>query len=61
MKLYYSALLLGLISTQGLAGEVKSGGATSTTKNGQNAYSMPASNLPMSKRLDFSVGNSFFR
>ncbi len=61
MKLYYSALLLGLMSAPALAGEPKSGGGTSTTKSGQNAYSMPASNLPLSKRLDFSVGNSFFR
>jgi|SRR5690554_1611065 len=26
-----------------------------------NAYSLPQANLPMTKRLDFSVGNSFFR
>src|SRR5690554_8047134 len=26
-----------------------------------NAYSLPQSNLSMTKRLDFSVGNSFFR
>ncbi|EGU52244.1 hypothetical protein VITU9109_22406, partial [Vibrio tubiashii ATCC 19109] len=30
-------------------------------KEGANAFSLPAGNLPMSKRLDFSVGNSFFR
>lgn len=30
-------------------------------KDGANAFSLPAGNLPMSKRLDFSVGNSFFR
>ncbi|WP_105901981.1 di-heme oxidoreductase family protein [Vibrio gangliei] len=40
---------------------VKSGGETSVNKQGSNAYSMPANNLPLSKRLDFSVGNSFFR
>ncbi|TVO39410.1 di-heme oxidoredictase family protein [Vibrio algivorus] len=40
---------------------IKSGGDTSTNKQGNNAYSMPANNLPISKRLDFSVGNSFFR
>ncbi|GMQ46149.1 di-heme oxidoreductase family protein [Vibrio sp. 10N] len=38
-----------------------SGGKTTVKKEGANAYSMPAANLPMSKRLDFSVGNSFFR
>ncbi|WP_117236157.1 di-heme oxidoredictase family protein [Vibrio maerlii] len=38
-----------------------SGGKTTTNKEGANAFSMPATNLPMTKRLDFSVGNSFFR
>lgn len=41
--------------------KIKSGGDTTTLKTGANAFSLPASNLPMSKRLDFSVGNSFFR
>ena len=41
--------------------DIASGGKTSVKKNGQNAFSLPAANLPMSKRLDFSVGNSFFR
>lgn len=41
--------------------EMKSGGGTAVKKEGANAYSLPAGNLPMSKRLDFSVGNSFFR
>ncbi|MGF1750420.1 di-heme oxidoredictase family protein [Vibrio cionasavignyae] len=38
-----------------------SGGKTTVNKQGANAFSLPAANLPMSKRLDFSVGNSFFR
>jgi CxxC motif-containing protein (DUF1111 family) len=38
-----------------------SGGQTTTAQKGDNAYSQPATNLSMSKRLDFSVGNSFFR
>lgn len=41
--------------------DIASGGKTSVKKEGQNAFSLPAANLPMSKRLDFSVGNSFFR
>ncbi|WP_305417498.1 di-heme oxidoreductase family protein [Photobacterium leiognathi] len=42
--------------------KIKSGGSNTTTpKTGADAFSLPASNLPMSKRLDFSVGNSFFR
>ncbi|CAH0525599.1 di-heme oxidoredictase family protein [Vibrio hippocampi] len=39
----------------------RSGGSTTVSKQGANAFSLPAANLPMSKRLDFSVGNSFFR
>lgn len=40
---------------------LKSGGDTTVKKSGANAFSLPAGNLPLSKRLDFSVGNSFFR
>lgn len=39
----------------------KSGGDGTITLSNQNAYSLPQANLPMTKRLDFSVGNSFFR
>ena len=42
-------------------GEALSGGATSVFKQDANAYSMPSANLSPSRRLDFSVGNSFFR
>ncbi|MGF1700785.1 c-type cytochrome [Photobacterium makurazakiensis] len=41
--------------------QMKSGGNTTVKKSGPNAFSLPAANLPLSKRLDFSVGNSFFR
>lgn len=62
MKSSLSLLLLtSALSNLALATEIKSGGETSTTKEGANAFSMPAANLPMAKRLDFSVGNSFFR
>ncbi|WP_394151829.1 di-heme oxidoredictase family protein [Vibrio maritimus] len=56
--------LLALIATSVSAESTPtrlSGGKTTVKKDGPNAYSMPAANLPMSKRLDFSVGNSFFR
>ncbi len=43
------------------ANQIKTGGNTAVKKEGANAFSLPAANLPMSKRLDFSVGNSFFR
>lgn len=38
-----------------------SGGEGSVVQFDHNAYSLPLGNLPMSGRLDFSVGNSFFR
>ncbi|EGR2405606.1 thiol oxidoreductase, partial [Vibrio cholerae] len=57
MKSSLSLLLLtSALSNFALATEIKSGGETSTTKEGANAFSMPAANLPMAKRLDFSVG-----
>ncbi|PKG47343.1 MULTISPECIES: di-heme oxidoreductase family protein [Halomonadaceae] len=38
-----------------------SGGDGSVEQFDHNAYSLPLSNMSMTKRLDFSVGNSFFR
>ncbi|HAS6161196.1 TPA: c-type cytochrome [Vibrio vulnificus] len=60
MKPYLLSTLIVLSSTA-FANDLKSGGDTSVKKEGPNAFSLPAANLPMSKRLDFSVGNSFFR
>lgn len=40
---------------------VNSGGATSVSKTNNDAFSLPAANLSFERRLDFSVGNSFFR
>jgi len=37
------------------------GGETTTTVQGANAFSQPSANLSFDGRLDFSVGNSFFR
>ncbi len=42
-------------------GEALSGGATTVKQSDRNAYSMPSANLTPSRRLDFAVGNSFFR
>ncbi|MCR9931338.1 di-heme oxidoreductase family protein [Vibrio antiquarius] len=61
MKPYLIPALAVIFSSTAIAYDVKSGGQTSVKKEGANAYSLPAANLPMSKRLDFSVGNSFFR
>ena len=38
-----------------------SGGAGTVEQFDHNAYSLPLANQSMTKRLDFSVGNSFFR
>ncbi|GAA3545218.1 di-heme oxidoredictase family protein [Zobellella aerophila] len=64
MKPILSCLLLVIslsLPTQTLANPVRPGGDTTTDKTGANAFSMPASNLSFEERLDFSVGNSFFR
>ncbi|MNJ22012.1 Cytochrome c [compost metagenome] len=47
--------------TQAEPGEALGGGKATVSKRDQNAYSMPSANLAPSRRLDFSVGNSFFR
>lgn len=70
LPLRLSALLLALgLSacddaprfTQAEPGEARSGGAATVRKRDQNAFSLPSANLPPSRRVDFSVGNSFFR
>ena len=47
--------------TQAEPGEALSAGNATVMKFDQNAFSMPAANLAPMRRLDFSVGNSFFR
>jgi CxxC motif-containing protein (DUF1111 family) len=47
--------------TQAEPGEALSGGSATVIKADQNAFSMPSANLSPVRRLDFSVGNSFFR
>lgn len=42
-------------------GEKFSGGATSVAKVDSNAFSLPSANLSPVRRMDFFVGNSFFR
>lgn len=51
----------GIGFEQAEPGEALSGGATTVLKTDQNAFSMPSANLSPLRRLDFSVGNSFFR
>lgn len=43
------------------SGEVFSGGAASTQRQDANAFSMASTNLSPSRRMDFFVGNAFFR
>lgn len=47
--------------TQAEPGEALSAGKATVRKADQNAFSLPSANLSPSRRLDFSVGNSFFR
>ncbi len=42
-------------------GEALSAGSATVMKFDQNAFSLPSANLAPMRRLDFSVGNSFFR
>lgn len=62
-------LALGLVACeeqtprfeQAEPGEALSAGSATVMKFGQNAFSMPSASLSPVRRLDFSVGNSFFR
>ncbi len=44
-----------------VADPFRPGGAATVLETGPNAYSLPSANLPPSRKVDFSVGNSFFR
>lgn len=59
------ALLASLSSQANAAPPIQStpdsGGQGSVAQFDHNAYSLPLGNMAMTKRLDFSVGNSFFR
>ncbi|WP_373187500.1 di-heme oxidoredictase family protein [Halopseudomonas sp.] len=66
-RLLCSALLVTLLAgcteakSYPLQETPDTGGEGTVDKSDHNAFSMPQGNLPMTKRLDFSVGNSFFR
>jgi CxxC motif-containing protein (DUF1111 family) len=64
--LLFSALVLSACDdaprfTQAEPGEALSGGKATVNKRDVNAFSLPSANLTPMRRLDFSVGNSFFR
>lgn len=47
--------------TKAEPGEALSGGSATVQRRDQNAFALPSANLPPVRRVDFSVGNSFFR
>ena len=59
--LFVSAICQAAETSYPLQDTPLSGGAGSVEQHDHNAYSLPQGNLPMTRRLDFSVGNSFFR
>ncbi|SDH81348.1 CxxC motif-containing protein, DUF1111 family [Pseudomonas benzenivorans] len=68
LRLLLPLLALGLAAcdqaprfTQAEPGEALSAGNATVFKRDHNAFSQPSANLSPSRRLDFSVGNSFFR
>lgn len=66
LPLLLAALLAGCDAQQAdfsraEPGEALSGGNASVAQADHNAFSLPSANLTPVRRLDFSVGNSFFR
>jgi CxxC motif-containing protein (DUF1111 family) len=68
LRCLYPLLALALVAceqqprfTKAEPGEALSAGSATVRKADQNAFSQPSANLAPSRRLDFSVGNSFFR
>ncbi|MFD2642228.1 di-heme oxidoredictase family protein [Pseudomonas japonica] len=47
--------------TRAEPGEARAGGDTTVNRDDRRAYSMPSANLTPVRRLDFNVGDSFFR
>lgn len=60
MKLYCAAFLF-FCASHTLAELPFTGGRTATQQQGTAAFSQPAANMSLMDRVDFSVGNSFFR
>lgn len=54
-------LVSSLLALPATADLPMTGGDTTVHSTGANAFSLPAANLSFEQRLDFSVGNSFFR
>lgn len=56
-----TSLLWGADASKPAATRLLPGGETTVTASGSRAFSLPAATMPLSQRLNFSVGNSFFR
>ena len=68
VRLPWLALCLGLAAcdqgprfTAPEPGEALSAGAATVRRSDVNAYALPSANMNAARRVDFSVGNSFFR
>ncbi|MFT6390031.1 MAG: CxxC motif-containing protein (DUF1111 family) [Cellvibrionaceae bacterium] len=48
-------------STQTKQSSALSGGGATVFSSSRNAFSLPSANMPLLQKLDFNVGNSFFR
>jgi CxxC motif-containing protein (DUF1111 family) len=49
------------VAPDGVVASARLGGSATVNVSGKDAYSLPSANLSPLRRLDFSVGNSFFR
>ena len=58
--LSYSVYANNLNKKQNVITALSGGGAT-VYATGSNAFSLPSANMPLMQKLDFNVGNSFFR
>lgn len=54
-------LFVSALANTVMAFGINSGGMTSVSKFDNDAFSLPSANMSFERRLDFSVGNSFFR
>lgn len=58
---YTCLLWLGSAFVQAETSSALPGGSATVHRTDSNAFSMPSANMAMTRKLDFNVGNSFFR
>ena len=61
MRGLFILLALSAVSVAAWSYPADSGGSTSVRKQDVNAFSLPSNNMSFERKVDFSVGNSFFR